>query len=111
MNLISFGVSLRRLRESAELTLETLSAKTAVAKNGILAIEKGRGNPTIGTLQTLAKFFNKGLIVSFGSKDEERLLDLFRLADPKNAARIISYAEGLIDGHQSERPTRLKRPY
>ena len=34
--------------------MEKLASQSGVAKNAILAIEKGRGNPTIGTLEAVA---------------------------------------------------------
>lgn len=54
MNIKALGLKIKGLRESAGLTMEKLASQSGVAKNAILAIEKGRGNPTIGTLEAVA---------------------------------------------------------
>ena len=54
MDIKAFGLILRNFREAKKLSLETLAAKSRVAKNTIHAIELGRGNPTLNTLAALA---------------------------------------------------------
>lgn len=55
MNIKDLGRKLTLYRDRAGFTMEGLAAKSGVAENTILAIEKGRGNPTVGTLDALAK--------------------------------------------------------
>jgi XRE family aerobic/anaerobic benzoate catabolism transcriptional regulator len=49
-----FGQNVRRARWSAGLTLEALAAKT-ISFRLLGEIERGRGNPTLGTIFTLAR--------------------------------------------------------
>jgi transcriptional regulator with XRE-family HTH domain len=55
VNIKDLGKRLTKYREDAGFTMEGLALESGVAKNAILALEKGRGNPTIKTLEALSK--------------------------------------------------------
>jgi len=44
------GLKIREIRESKNLSLQQLSDKLDIEYNNLIRIEKGRTNPTIGTL-------------------------------------------------------------
>lgn len=54
MDINSLGQKIKTARESQELSLEALAGVAKVAKNTIHALEKGEGNPTLGTIESVA---------------------------------------------------------
>jgi transcriptional regulator with XRE-family HTH domain len=63
----ALGRRLTEYRDKAGLTMESLASRSGVAENTILAIEKGRGNPTVQTLDALAKCLKIEVPELFGS--------------------------------------------
>src|SRR5436305_782148 len=57
------GENVRRIRQERQVSLAELAARSGVAKATLAGLEKGRGNPTLGTLLALAR----GLQVAFGA--------------------------------------------
>lgn len=53
MNIKDLGQRITRLRNLKGLTYEALAKASGVTENTLLAIEKGRGNPTIGTINAI----------------------------------------------------------
>ncbi|MBW3561832.1 MAG: helix-turn-helix domain-containing protein [Actinobacteria bacterium] len=53
--------NVRRLRESQGMSLSALSRRSSIAKATLSAIERGDGNPTISTLQSLAVALQVGV--------------------------------------------------
>lgn len=56
-----FGARLRGLREDAGLTQEQLSSKTGLHVTYISGLERGRRNPTLSVLTSLARAFDLNL--------------------------------------------------
>jgi transcriptional regulator with XRE-family HTH domain len=51
----ALGARIARLRDEIGLSQDSLALKSKVARNLISSLEKGKGNPTLGTLEALAK--------------------------------------------------------
>jgi transcriptional regulator with XRE-family HTH domain len=51
----SVGKALRFLRDDAEMSQEEVSEKSGIHPTYISRLEKGKGNPTLRTLESLAK--------------------------------------------------------
>lgn len=66
VNRLSLGQRIESLREAKKWSQEILSAKSGVAKNTINAIEQGKGNPTLKTLEILEKTLGDPLIQVHG---------------------------------------------
>jgi transcriptional regulator with XRE-family HTH domain len=56
--LTRFGAKLKKLRKSKGLTLEYLAYECEMELSQIHRIEQGKINPTLSTLEALAKGFN-----------------------------------------------------
>nr|WP_297165503.1 helix-turn-helix transcriptional regulator [uncultured Dysgonomonas sp.] len=56
------GLKIRELRESKNLTLMELSVNLDIEYNNLIRIEKGRTNPTIGTLLKISQGLNVKLV-------------------------------------------------
>ena len=52
-------------RTSSGLTQEELSRKSGINQANISKLEHGKGNPSVSTLQKLAKGLGKRLVISF----------------------------------------------
>jgi transcriptional regulator with XRE-family HTH domain len=55
------GLKVRHLREKKELTLMDFSILTDIEYTNVIRIEKGRTNPTVGTLVKIANALNVSL--------------------------------------------------
>ena len=53
-----FGKRFRALREKTGMSTREFADTAGIAHSQIWAIETGRGNPTLGTLQAIAKTLN-----------------------------------------------------
>lgn len=73
MDLKKLGLKIQTLRKAKGFTQRTLSEDSGVAYATLQDLEKGSGNPTVGTLEALAK------------KLGEPLVDLF---DPEKGSRM-----------------------
>jgi transcriptional regulator with XRE-family HTH domain len=63
--------NLRRFREERDLSLSELSRRSGLAKQTIIAIEQGRSNPTVDTLERLADALDvsiRGLLSEMGTE-------------------------------------------
>ena len=59
--LIAFGNNLRKLRQAKKLSMEQLSYEVDVDLSQIYRIEKGMINPTLSTLNAIAKALDVSL--------------------------------------------------
>lgn len=63
--------NVRRFREERALSLGELSRRSGLAKQTIVAVESGRSNPTVDTLERLADALDvsiRGLLSEFGTE-------------------------------------------
>jgi transcriptional regulator with XRE-family HTH domain len=56
------GLNIRELRESRNFSLQEFSDKIDIEYNNLIRIEKGRTNPTLGTLHKICQALNAKLI-------------------------------------------------
>ena len=56
------GLKIRELRIAKNLTLQQLSDKLDIEYNNLIRIEKGRTNPTIGTLYKICHILGVRLV-------------------------------------------------
>lgn len=54
----SVGLKIREIRESKDISIMTLADKLDIEYNNMIRIEKGRTNPTLGTLYSIAQALN-----------------------------------------------------
>lgn len=59
--LIAFGQRLRKIRQERSLSLESLAYEAEMELSQIYRIEKGKINPTLTTLNAIAKALNINL--------------------------------------------------
>lgn len=64
------GRELRRLRRSADLTIEQLAGKARVSAGLVSQLEKGRANPSLGNLQKLTRALGVPLVSLFSSAQQ-----------------------------------------
>ncbi len=50
-----FGTRVKHLRKRRAMTLPELAERAKISKGGLSKIENGKGNPTLSTIQTLAR--------------------------------------------------------
>jgi len=62
MDKVKLGLKIRTLRDAGGYSQRTLSAKSGVAYATLQDIEKGKGNPTVDTIEALAKTLGEPLI-------------------------------------------------
>ena len=55
---IKIGLKIRELRIYNNLSLQELSDKLDIEYNNLIRIEKGRTNPTLGTLYKISQILN-----------------------------------------------------
>jgi|SRR5271166_1833954 len=91
---LSIGRNLRRWRLTREMTLSALAEQAGVAKSTVSMIERGRGNPSIETVEALAS----ALGVPFSSL----IID----EPPGEEVSIVREAEGRIVGVDEKGPRR-----
>ena len=60
--IIKIGLKIRELRIERKLTLQQLSDKLDMEYNNLIRIEKGRTNPTIGTLYKICQVLGISLV-------------------------------------------------
>ncbi|MEA5062330.1 MAG: helix-turn-helix transcriptional regulator [Petrimonas sp.] len=56
------GLKIRVLRESKNLSIQEFSDKINIEYNNLIRIEKGRTNPTLGTLYKICQALNAKLV-------------------------------------------------
>ena len=56
--IFQIGLKIREVRISQNLSLQELSDKLDIEYNNLIRIEKGRTNPTIGTLFKISQVLN-----------------------------------------------------
>jgi transcriptional regulator with XRE-family HTH domain len=56
------GLKIREIRENKGMTIQELSDKLNIEYNNLIRIEKGRTNPTIGTLYKVSETLNVSII-------------------------------------------------
>jgi len=60
--IVKIGLKIRNLRIERNLTLQQLSDKLNIEYNNLIRIEKGRTNPTIGTLYKICQVLGVSLV-------------------------------------------------
>lgn len=56
------GLKIREIRESKDMSIMALADKVDIEYNNVIRIEKGRTNPTLGTLYCIAQALDVKLI-------------------------------------------------
>ena len=59
---ISIGLKIRGIREKQNLSLQEVADKLNIEYNNLIRIEKGRTNPTIGTLYVICQVLGVRLV-------------------------------------------------
>jgi DNA-binding transcriptional MerR regulator/quercetin dioxygenase-like cupin family protein len=70
----SIGTQLLRLRRQAEFTLANVAKRTGVSTSFLCSLELGSANPSIATLQKLARLYNTNVLSFFAERNNARRL-------------------------------------
>lgn len=106
---------IRELRNEKKITQLQLSIQLEVTQETISAYEHGKHLPSLSALMKMSEIFDASMDYIIGlsnvrsirfdientSEDiaqKEHLLNCYRKLGSKNKGRLISYAEGLLDG-------------
>ncbi|MCL2598048.1 MAG: helix-turn-helix domain-containing protein [Paludibacter sp.] len=60
--LIGIGMKIRKLREERNMSLQEFADKLNIEYNNLIRIEKGRTNPTVGTLRKICETLKVKLV-------------------------------------------------
>lgn len=101
----SLGARLRRERQRLGLKREEFAAAGGVKRRAQISYEQDERHPDAGYLQAIVtlgvdvQFLLTGSPAAHHLNNEEAgLLTVFRQLDPKNQARLLGLAEGLLAG-------------
>jgi transcriptional regulator with XRE-family HTH domain len=97
------GKKIRKLREGKNMSTYRLTQITGVSGHHIKAIEEGTRQPTIETLQRLAKalgssladLFNDDTECTYLSEREKKLVENFRTLSDEKADALLTMSEVL----------------
>lgn len=107
---------IRELRQEKKITQLQLSIELGVTQETISAYEHGKHLPSLSALMKMSEIFDCSMDYIMGlspvrrimtdsnsTKDEtqkEYLLNCYRRLGSKNKARLIAYADGLLDAQK-----------
>lgn len=106
---------IRELRKEKRITQLQLSIELGVTQETISAYEHGKHLPSLAALIKMSEIFHTSMDYIMGlssadnhnnsnnyTNDEQRdyLLRCYRRLGTKNKARLVSYAEGLLDSQK-----------
>lgn len=74
------GAALRECRERQRLTQEQLAERSALSYKFIGEIERGNGNPTVETLDRLARALGVGISTLFLEADQHRAAQVYQIS-------------------------------
>ncbi len=96
--LIALAENLNKLMFEKGVDVKTLNLSTGISISAINALKRGVGNPTLGTLLELAKFFNTSIDQLIGFPNQPRSFDSIRVpiynitdVEHRNKEKIIEY--------------------
>lgn len=103
---------IRELRKEKRITQLQLSLELGVTQETISAYEHGKHLPSLAALIRMSEIFHTSMDYIMGlapaeqsdyyANDEQRdyLMRCYRRLGTKNKARLVSYAEGLLDSQK-----------
>lgn len=103
---------IKELRKEKRITQLQLSIELGVTQETISAYEHGKHLPSLAALIRMSEIFHTSMDYIMGlapaeqhdeyTSDEQRdyLLRCYRRLGTKNKARLVSYAEGLLDSQK-----------
>lgn len=94
MDLKLIGSKIQQSRKDAGLSQDELAAKAGVARGAIQQIEKGIGNPTVGTIQSLADAIGVSYLEFLAAKPGRAPVDY------RDAAELLAKFSGLPKPYQ-----------
>lgn len=109
--------ALKRLRQEAGLTLETLAQASGLTRSYVSKIERGLSAPSVGVALKLAKALDVPVERLFGATSAAEAVSVFRVSEgqPAHGPRIVAGASGrhqmmafvLTPGQKQARPSRM----
>lgn len=98
--------SIKRLRESRDMTQEQLGAIAGVSAMAVSQWENGRAVPRMGAIQKMADYFRIPKSAIMGdegqlgrrttlSQEEQELVDIMRSVTPEGQRQLMVYARGI----------------
>jgi transcriptional regulator with XRE-family HTH domain len=76
--LANLGRRIRELRSRQQVTLQALTETTGLSVSMISAVERGRANPSIGTLIAIAAALHVSMVSLFGMEDQQGVSPVIR---------------------------------
>jgi transcriptional regulator with XRE-family HTH domain len=104
---VNIGERLRELRESRNISMRALAARSGLSANALSMIERGKASPSVSTLYKLADALGVSITSFFGS-DTERKQVVFMQADERPR---VSFTHGLFEGLGGEHFTGRIEPF
>ena len=98
-----FASMLKYYRKKTGLSQEALAEKVGIQRSTIANYEQGRRDPDFETEEKLADFFDidintlRGIAVPDFSDSDTEFLNIYRQLDGNTKARLLAYAQGLLD--------------
>lgn len=109
MDLKRLGKEIVALRALKSKSQEDVWRGAKIARNAIQRLEAGESNPTVSTLEAVAKELGQELVLYISGTDEAALLDTFASLSPRDRDQVLGFARGLAANHNTQAPTGLKR--
>ena len=98
--------SIKKLRESRDMTQEQLGAIAGVSAMAVSQWENGRAVPRMGSIQKMADYFNVPKSTIMGDEEqldrrasltplEQELVDIMRTVTPEGQRQLMVFARGI----------------
>jgi len=98
------ALKLRQLRRQHGLTLAAVASKTGVSVSFLSSLEHGYANPSIATLQKLARLYETNVLAFFADKDDSRRLVRARerkilVPNPGVQMELLAFGNKVMEPH------------
>ncbi len=94
-NPVNVGESLRRLRESRNISMRALAKTSGLSANALSMIERGKSSPSVSTLYKLADALEVPVTAFFGTPAERQQVIYLRALDRSRIPIVRGSWEGL----------------
>ena len=102
----NIGENIKKLREAAGLSQDQLGEKIGKTRSAISQYESGKIVPRMGVIEDLAHVFRVTKVEVIGDggapvEYEQRIVALLRMMDDDGRARLLEFAQFLVERHSS----------
>ena len=101
---MDIAAKLKKLRTDKGYSYYQVNKKSGISGQHIKGMEEGTRQPTIETLQrlltvyglTISEFFNENESIYFPTKEEQQLLENYRIMDDEKSEALLKMSKVLI---------------